>query len=104
MTSIRWLTNSRAIQEELYNNGPINVGFKVYKDFLAYKNGIYVQTSNELLGGHAVKIVGWGKEGDVSYWIVQNSWSVKWGEEGFFKIKFGECGIDQSGVSINLSM
>lgn len=46
-----------------------------------------------LAGGHAVTIVGWGRspvdntssEGE-DYWIVKNSWSKHWGEEGFFRI------------------
>lgn len=37
-------------------------------------------------GGHAVKIVGWGEENNINYWIVQNSWSDRWGENGFFRI------------------
>lgn len=104
INTIRWLTTPQAIKEELYKNGPINTGFKVYKDFLNYKSGIYTQTTDELLGGHAVKIVGWGKEGDQEYWIVQNSWSTSWGEEGYFRIAFGQCGIDKNGVSINPSL
>lgn len=98
--SIRWLMNPQAIKEEIYQNGPVNTGFMVYDDFMNYKSGIYKQSSNTLLGGHAVKIVGWGKEGDVEYWIVQNSWTSKWGEDGFFKIQMGECGIDTGAVSV----
>ena len=95
------MTNPQAIKEDLYKNGPVNTGFKVYDDFLTYKSGIYRQQSNKLLGGHAVKIVGWGKENDVEYWIVQNSWTAGWGENGFFSIKMGECGIDSGAVSVN---
>ena len=60
-----------------------------------YKSGIYSKGKNaELLGGHAVKIVGWGKEGDTEYWVVANSWGEEWGEKGYFRIAFGECGIE----------
>lgn len=104
LMSIKWLTSPQAIKEDLYKNGPVNTGFKVYDDFLIYKSGIYSQQSQKLLGGHAVKIVGWGKENDVEYWIVQNSWTASWGEKGFFKIKMGECGIDSGAVSVNPSL
>lgn len=34
--------NAEAIQKELYVNGPMEVAFEVYEDFLNYKGGIYV--------------------------------------------------------------
>eukprot|EP00746_Dinoflagellata_sp_MGD_P009925 gnl/MRDRNA2_/MRDRNA2_120344_c0_seq1.p1 gnl/MRDRNA2_/MRDRNA2_120344_c0~~gnl/MRDRNA2_/MRDRNA2_120344_c0_seq1.p1 ORF type:complete len:155 (+),score=35.32 gnl/MRDRNA2_/MRDRNA2_120344_c0_seq1:3-467(+) len=49
-----------------------------------------------MAGGHAVKIVGWGVENGVKYWKVANSWNPYWGEKGFFRIKHGEGGIDDS--------
>ena len=102
--SIKWLMNPEAIKKDLYENGPVNTGFKVYEDFRNYKSGIYKHTTGEMLGGHAVKIVGWGKEGDQEYWIVQNSWSPSWGEDGFFKIAFGDCGIDSGATSAKPSL
>ena len=42
----------------------------VYSDFMRYKSGIYQRSSSELLGGHAVKIIGWGVEEGVKYWLV----------------------------------
>lgn len=68
-------------------NGPVETGFTVYSDFMSYRGGIYEQNSYSALGGHAVKIVGWGVEDGTDYWIVANSWGPSWGEEGFFRIK-----------------
>lgn len=79
---------------EIMTNGPIQAGFSVYEDFMHYSGGVYEHKSGSLLGGHAVKIVGWGVENNVEYWIVANSWNTTWGEQGFFKIKTGDCGIN----------
>jgi len=43
-----------------------------------------------------VKMLGWGNEQGTDYWICANSWGPDWGDEGYFKIKMGECGIDDS--------
>jgi cathepsin B len=77
-------------------NGPVEAGFSVYSDFMQYKSGVYQHKSGSLLGGHAVKIVGWGVEGSTPYWIVANSWTTSWGESGFFRIIKGrnECSFE----------
>lgn len=102
--SIKWLMNPAAIKKDIYENGPVNTGFQVFADFRNYQSGVYKHTSGELLGGHAVKIVGWGKEDDQEYWIIQNSWGASWGENGFFKIAFGECGVDSGATSVRPSI
>ena len=63
-----------------------------------YKSGIYQHKTGSKLGGHAVKALGWGEENGIKYWIMANSWNTKWGEQGFFKIAFGECGIESDVV------
>jgi cathepsin B len=42
------------------NHGPVEAAFSVYADFLNYKTGVYQYVSGEALGGHAIKIIGWG--------------------------------------------
>ena len=46
--------------------------------------------------GHVVRLIGWGEENGVPYWIGANSWNSFWGEDGFFKIRRGtdEAGIE----------
>merc|ERR1712014_347034 len=82
------------IKKDLMTNGPVTAAFTVYSDFPTYSGGVYKHTSGSALGGHAVKIIGWGVEDGDEYWLVMNSWNDSWGLKGLFKIAFGECGID----------
>lgn len=84
------------IKQSLFDKGSVTAGMSVYADFPQYKSGVYKRTSDQMLGGHAVKIFGWGTEKGEDYWIVANSWNPSWGDGGTFKIKQGECGIDDS--------
>lgn len=65
--------------------------------------GVYKHVQGEMLGGHAIRILGWGVEDDTPYWLIANSWNSDWGDNGFFKILRGEdhCGIE-SGVTAGL--
>jgi len=84
------------IQMDLMKYGPVEAAFTVYSDFTLYKSGVYHHVTGEELGGHAVKLMGWGVENEVPYWLLANSWNYDWGDGGFFKIKRGndECGIE----------
>ena len=57
---------------------------------------MYIHGALPVICTAAIKIVGWGNEGGVDYWLVANSWNQYWGDNGFFKIKRGvnECGIE----------
>jgi len=98
--SSKWLTTPTTIKTEIVANGPVETAFTVYQDFMYYKSGIYVYTSGVSIGGHAVKIVGWGVTSTgQKYWIVANSWGTTWGETGFFRIQEGQCGIDTGAIA-----
>lgn len=84
---------------EIVENGPITGMFFVHEDFLSYESGVYVSSKlSPMLGGHAIKILGFGTEDGVPYWLVANSWNKDWGQDGYFKIKRGsnECQIEDA--------
>jgi len=82
------------IKADIYKYGTVTAAFTVYEDFPTYKSGVYQHTTGKALGGHAIKLIGWGTENDVDYWLAVNSWNNTWGDKGTFKIKQGDCGID----------
>ena len=84
------------LMAELATNGPVESAFTVYADFVHYKSGVYSHQTGAQLGGHAIKVIGYGTEDGNDYWLVQNSWTTTWGDGGYFKIARGtdECGIE----------
>ncbi|KAG1653019.1 Cathepsin B [Nymphon striatum] len=78
------------IQTEIMKNGPVEVGFQVYADFFHYKSGVYINHVKGISHGHAVKIIGWGEENGVPYWLIANSWGNKWGDNG---LEIGNAGL-----------
>lgn len=74
----------------------------VYLENAVYDNGSLhfdsKQTSPEnYIGAHAIAIIGWGVENnviidnkgtkkDIPYWYCRNSWTEKWGDNGYFKM------------------
>lgn len=80
--------NCDQIKLAILKFGPIVAGFYMYDDFLNHYDGksIYVpKEGQKALGGHAVRILGWGQK-PFPHWIAANSWGTEWGEKGYFKI------------------
>jgi cathepsin B len=95
------LRGVNAIMTDLAAHGSVSAAFTVYNDFLSYKSGVYVHKTGSALGGHAIKIIGYGTESGQDYWMCNNSWNPSWGDNGFFKILKGhnECGIENDVAS-----
>lgn len=77
--------------------------------FQSYSGGIMDSPSCGTSLDHGVLIVGYGEENGTKYWILKNSWSTSWGEEGYFRILRtdstndpGICGVamDPSFISV----
>lgn len=83
-----YYTNTKImeIMSDIQKNGPVSTAFLLHEDFLNYKSGIYSYVSGAAIGWHSVKLLGWGEESGVKYWLAANSWNSDWGDRGFFKI------------------
>jgi hypothetical protein len=93
--------NISNIKKALIEYGPLITGFTVYEDFSSYNSGVYEHVYGDVRGGHAVTIVGY--DDNEECWICKNSWGKNWGERGYFRIKYGECGIATSMNTFYLS-
>lgn len=83
------------IKYEIYRWGPVATFMTLFGDLVDYKGGIYRHHTGEDEGGHAVVLVGWGKENGIEYWIVMNSWGSSWGENGYFRVNMDD---DQTNI------
>ena len=79
-------------QQAIMNFGTIVAAYTVYVDFYYYSSGVYQSNQDPAtqVGGHAVKVVGWGVSNGIPYWIAGNSWGTRWGMNGFFWILRGQ--------------
>ena len=73
------------------------------KYFQSYSSGVLTSSSCGTSLDHGVLIVGYGTENGIKYWLVKNSWSTSWGDQGYVKIArsdstndAGICGISMS--------
>ena len=89
------------ICRDIYHWGPCSSGFVIYEDFLDWDGkGVYEWDKvSEIVGGHAIVLMGWGEEENgKKYWIVRNSWGKEWGDKGYFKMLRGQnhCEIEEN--------
>jgi tetratricopeptide (TPR) repeat protein len=117
LQGVRWdilsynsISGITAIKNALAN-GPVIASFDVYTDFDAFFNIPANNTSvyhydgtSAWRGGHSIVIVSYDETNQ--YWLCKNSWGSNWADGGYFRIGFGQCGIeswDNYYVSINQS-
>jgi cathepsin B len=95
----------KSIRQAIVAGGPLEAAFDVWESFEQYTGGIYQmnpETAGKYMGGHAVRIVGWGSENGTSYWKIANSWNPHWGEDGYFRILRSDSGAGTSGPGCNI--
>ena len=85
--------------------GPISVSIRFTKNFFFYMSGIFYDyscLSMPNITNHAVLLVGYGvSRGAPDFWIIQNSWGIGWGENGYARIVRNsviDCGITSAAI------
>ena len=66
--------------------------------FSYYSGGIFDYSACGKSLDHAVLLVGYGSENGQDFWIMKNSWSDTWGEEGYMRIAISGDGLGMCGV------
>ncbi len=93
ITGFQTLTgNVPAMKQHLQSHGAISACFIVYQDFFSYGSGVYHHVSGAEAGGHCISIIGY--DDAQGCWICKNQWGTGWGDGGFFRIAYGQCGIE----------
>ena len=82
-----------SIKEALLT-GPVYTTIDIVDRFYDYASGCF-SWEDEVVGYHAVLIVGWNDNlcGGEGAWIIKNSWGTGWGEDGFGYVKYGNNNI-----------
>jgi len=97
-----------ALKEAIATKGPIAVGIDAsHLSFVFYANGVYYEpdcgNKPEDLD-HAVLAVGYGQLDGKDYWLIKNSWSTHWGNDGYVLMsqKGNNCGVATDATYVEL--
>jgi|GEM_PF-1591752 len=100
--SFQWITTG-AFDDVAVKNallmGPVITKMNAYEDFVYYDEGVYSHVWGSFLAEHVVVLVGW--DDALRCWIAKNSWGMKWGEVGYFRIRYQDCGIAKGAAIIS---
>ena len=85
-----------ALMNAVAKIGPIAISVDA-STWHGYSSGIFNgcnQVNPDI--NHAVVLMGYGEENGQLYWLVRNSWSASWGENGYIRLNRDEntCGTD----------
>ena len=80
-------SNDQVSLKDAVSQKPVAVAIEAdTRYFQSYAGGVLDATTCGTNLDHGVLIVGYGTENGQKYWLVKNSWSDTWGEQGYVKI------------------
>ena len=91
--------SNEALRVAIAKHGPISVSIDAgHKSLSFYSYGVYYEPKCKNTPGgldHCVLAVGYGSLGGKDYWLVKNSWSTHWGNDGYvlMSAKDNDCGV-----------
>lgn len=91
--------SAEALKIAIAKHGPVSVAIDAaHKTFSFYANGVYYEPTcgnGEANLDHAVLAVGYGTIKGQAYWLIKNSWSTYWGNDGYILMaqKNNNCGV-----------
>jgi len=97
-----------ALKVALFEEGPISVGIDAsHPSFAFYNQGVYYEPqcgSGIFSLDHAVLAVGYGELNGEKYWLVKNSWSTYWGNNGYVLMsqRDNNCGVATAATYVEL--
>ena len=95
--------NSSSQLKAALNIGPAHVSIRASEPvFHQYTGGIITSSTCGYVHNHAILAVGYGQTFGIQYYIVKNSWSSSWGEDGYVRLGI-EPGVGVCGIQTNPS-
>ena len=83
------------IKQYLINFGPLAVSVGIGSTVGGGFGGDDIYECSSTDTNHAVAIVGYEDVGESGYWIIRNSWGSGWNGNGYYKLAYGECGVNR---------
>ena len=95
------IPDTSKIKQAILDYGPVSAAVRTTDSWRYYTGGVFNDHSPGSIN-HAVTIVGWDDDlGSNGCWIIKNSWSRDWGENGFMYIEYGCSSIGYSACFVD---
>ena len=95
--------NSADIKQAIMSKGALYTGM-YYSDYYYHSSDATYYYSGGASTNHDVAVVGWDDNkttaGGTGAWLIKNSWSTSWGEDGYFWASYQDSKICEVAVSL----